>query len=84
MFELVFYSVSAFITKVLSKGLEKGECLCNKGQTCWHADKEEEQGSAFKPLARIDVPRGQKEVNRCDDERDNRDGQQRSSPQGLF
>ena len=71
---------------------EQSKSLCDKGQTYWHIDKEEdghgevenEQGSAFELLARTDVPRGQKEVNWHDDEWDNRNGQRRSSPQGLF
>ena len=66
---------------------EQGKCLCDKEETCWHINEEEdghdqvedEQGSVCELLARPDVSilelSGQQKVDRCDNERDNCDSQ---------
>ena len=61
---------------------EQGKCLCDKGQTCWHINEEEdrhdqvehEQDSPFGLLASTDVPSCEKKVNWCNNEGDNCDG----------
>ena len=63
---------------------QQGKCLCDEGQSGniykqedSHGEVEDEKRSSFELFARIDVSisesSGQKEVNWCNDERDNCD-----------